>query len=69
MTVAQTGRFGYFEFPLLVVVVDRSGAQHRYKVPIAARASTRFEISQPGSEVERIIVDPEVTVLVRNLNR
>ena len=28
LTVAQTGRFGYFEFPLPVVVVDRSGAQH-----------------------------------------
>ena len=69
LTVAQTGRFGYFEFPLPVVVVDRSGAQHRYKIPVAARASTRFEIDQPGVEVERIIVDPEVTTLVRMLLR
>ena len=69
LTVAQTGRFGYFEFPLPVVLVDRSGAQHRYQVPVTAQASTRFEIDQPGAQVERIIVDPEVTVLVRILNR
>ena len=58
-----------FEFPLPVVLVDRSGAQHRYQVPVTAQASTRFEIDQPGAQVERIIVDPEVTVLVRILNR
>jgi len=68
VTVAQTGRFGYFEFPLTIVLVDRSGAQHRYRIPVAARAATRFEIDQPGADVERIIVDPEVTALVRNLN-
>ena len=67
--MTQTGRFGYFAFPLPVVVVDRSGTEHRYKMPVAAQASTRFEIDQSGSEVERIIVDPEVTVLVRILNR
>ncbi|HKC80149.1 MAG TPA: M1 family metallopeptidase, partial [Gemmatimonadaceae bacterium] len=40
LTVAQTGRFGYFEFPLTVVLVDRGGAQHRYRIPVAPRAAT-----------------------------
>ena len=68
LTVAQTGRFGYFEFPLTVVLVDRSGAQHRYRIPVAARASTRFEIDQSGADVVRVIVDPEVATLVRDLS-
>lgn len=68
VTVAQTGRFGYFEFPLTVVLVDRSGAQHRYVIPVAARASTRFEIDQAGAEISRVIVDPDVTTLVRTLS-
>lgn len=68
LTVAQMGRFGYFEFPLTVVLVDRSGAQHRYRIPVAARASSRFEIDQSGADVVRIIVDPEVATLVRDLS-
>jgi len=68
VTVAQTGRFGYFEFPLPVVLVDRSGAPHPYRIPVAARASTRFEINQAGAEVARIIVDPDVTILARILS-
>jgi aminopeptidase N len=68
LTVAQTGRFGYFEFPLTVVLVDRSGAQHRYRIPVAARAATRFEIDQSGGDVVRVIVDPEVATLVRDLS-
>jgi hypothetical protein len=66
--VAQTGRFGYFEFPLTVVLVDRGGAQHRYLIPVAARGATRFEIDQPGGEIARVIVDPDVTTLVRTLS-
>jgi aminopeptidase N len=69
VTVTQTGRCGYFEFPLAVVLVDRSGVAHRYKIPVVARASTRYEIDQFGVDVERIIVDPDVTALVRIVNR
>jgi aminopeptidase N len=69
VTVAQTGRFGYFEFPLTVVLVDRSGAQHRYRIPVTAGASTRFEIDQSGVDVVRMIVDPDVTTLMRDLSK
>ena len=67
LVVTQGGRFGYFEFPLPVVLVDRSGAQRRYQIPVSARATTRFEIASPVGGVERIIVDPDVTVLATNL--
>jgi aminopeptidase N len=69
VSVQQTGRFGYFEFPLPVVVVDRNGARHPFRIPVAAQALTRFKIDYPGGEVARVIVDPDVTVLVRDLGR
>jgi aminopeptidase N len=67
ITVTQSGRFGYFELALPIVVVDRNGARRSFTIPVAARAMTRFEIDYPNAEVAGVIVDPEVTVLVRDL--
>ena len=69
VTVTQSGRFGYFEFPLLIVLVERNGAQHRYKIPVGAQRSTRFDIDLSGLDILRTIVDPDVNVLVRNLSQ
>jgi aminopeptidase N len=69
VTVTQSGRFGYFELPLPIVLVDRNGARRSFKIPVAARAMTRFDIDYPNTEVAGVIVDPEVTVLVRDLDR
>jgi aminopeptidase N len=69
VTVSQTGRFGYFEFPLPVVVVDRSGARRSFKVPVVAQPETRFEIDYSGDKVPTVMVDPDVTVLIRDLGR
>jgi aminopeptidase N len=65
VTVTQTGRFGYFEFPLPVVLIDRNGGRHPFTIPVLTRASTRFEIDSPVGEIARVIVDPDVTVLAR----
>jgi aminopeptidase N len=69
ITVSQTGRFGYFEFPLPVVVVDRNGARRSLRVPVVAQPETRFEIEYSGDKVPTIMVDPDVTVLIRDLGR
>ena len=65
VTVTQTGRFGYFEFPLPVVLIDRNGGRHPFTIPVLSRASTRFEVEAPVGEIARVIVDPDVTVLAR----
>ena len=69
VSVTQSGRFGYFELPLPVVLIDRNGARRQFRIPVAARAVTRFDIDYPGAEIVRVIVDPDVTVLVRDLDR
>lgn len=69
VSVAQSGRFGYFELPLPIVLTDRNGAQHSFKIPVAARAMTRFDIAYPSAEITQVVVDPEVTTLVRAVTR
>jgi aminopeptidase N len=68
LSVQQTNRFGYFDFSLPVVVVDRHGSRHAFTIPVAARASTQLKIEIPGGDVARVVVDPDVTVLVRDLS-
>ena len=65
MIITQTGRFGYFEFPLPVVVIDRKGAEHPFRIPVAARAVTQLDVGYSTAEIARVVVDPDVTVLVR----
>ncbi len=65
ITVTQSGRFGYFDFPLPVVLLDRNGARHQFKIPVAARTVTRFAVRYPSADIARVILDPDVTVLFR----
>ena len=69
VNVTQSGRFGYFAFPLPVVIVDRNGARRSFTIPVGAQAATRFDIDYPSADIARVLVDPEVTVLVRDLTR
>ena len=63
VALSQSNRFGTFQFPLTVAVVDSSGAEHR--------ASTRFslEYSSPQLRIPsptvpaRIVLDPNVDLL------
>ena len=65
-TVTQSGRFGYFEFPLPIVLTTSDGRQVKLTVPVTATAVTQMKIADPGTTVRSIEVDPTVTVLVRN---
>jgi aminopeptidase N len=67
VSVTQSERFGYFELPLPIALVDRSGARRSFTIPVGARAVTRFDIDYPSGEIARVIVDPNVTVLARDL--
>jgi aminopeptidase N len=63
VALSQSNRFGTFQFPLTVAVVDSTGAEHR--------ASTRFslEYSSPQLRIPsptapaRIVLDPDVDLL------
>lgn len=66
--VSQSGRFGYFEFPLQIVLVDRNAGRHPYTIAVAARAETVAEFEGQNADIERVMVDPEVTLLVRVLS-
>ena len=68
VSVTQSGRFGFFAFPLPVVLVDRSGARRAFTIPVGAGAVTRFDVDYPSAEIARVIVDPNVTMLVRDLS-
>ena len=63
-TVRQSGRFGFFDFPLPVVVRISNGTRG-LAIPVAATALTRFRIAVPGENVSSLEIDPNVTVLVR----
>jgi aminopeptidase N len=67
VSVTQSGRFGYFELPLPIVLIDRNGARRSFRIPVAGRAVTRFDVDYPSAEIARVLVDPDVTVLVREL--
>jgi aminopeptidase N len=69
VSVTQTGGFGYFEFPLPIVLVDRKGGRRSFTIPVVAQPQTSFEIDYSGGEIPEIIVDKDVTVLVRDLGR
>ena len=63
VALSQSNRFGTFQFPLTVAVIDSTGAEHR--------ASTRFspEYSSPQLRIPsptlpaRIVLDPDVDLL------
>lgn len=64
LTVAQSGRYGLYEFPLRLALADSAGTMRRVEVGIPAQDTTKIElpISAP---VQRIEVDPEVQLLAR----
>jgi aminopeptidase N len=66
LSVAQSGRFGLFEFPLRLALADSAGATRRVEIGIPAQDTTKVElpISAP---VRRVDVDPEVQLLARVL--
>ena len=67
LTVNQGRRFGYFAFTLPVVVVDSRSNRHVSKIAVTATPVTRAQLSAEGDQTQRVIVDPDGTVLMGNL--
>jgi len=68
LTVAQSGRFGLFEFPLRLALADSAGTMRRVEIGIPAQDTTKIELPISGP-VQRLEVDPEVQLLARILVR
>lgn len=64
LTVKQSDRFGYFQFPLRLALKDASGATRRVEVSVPAEEETKIELPISGA-VNRIEVDPDVQLLAR----
>jgi aminopeptidase N len=62
--ITQSGRYGLFEFPLRLALVDPNGNVRRVEVGVPAQLVTRIVLPVSGS-VERIDADPDVQLLAR----
>jgi aminopeptidase N len=63
INISQHQRFGYFEFSIPIVVADTNGNRRLLKIPITAGPTTMARIAEPGTKVQQVIIDPDVTVL------
>jgi aminopeptidase N len=64
VSITQSGRFGLFEFPLQLALVDPDGNVRRVEVSVPAQLITKVLLPVTGS-VARIDVDPDVWLLAR----
>lgn len=64
VTVTQSGRFGLFEFPLRLALVDPDGNVRRVQVSVPAQLFTRVMLPVTGA-VARVEADPDVQLLAR----
>jgi aminopeptidase N len=62
--VTQSGRFGLFEFPLQLALVDPEGHVRRVEMSVPAQLVTKVLLPVTGS-VARLEVDPDVRLLAR----
>ena len=65
--VKQHDRFGFFEFPLPILIRTNDGAQRTVTIPVKAVAVTRMILGVRRADVNWVSVDPGFTVLMRNL--
>jgi aminopeptidase N len=64
ISVTQSSRFGPFQFPLTVEVVDSAGVAHRGEVQVAARAGAMQQLRLPAEgRPLRVSLDPDVELL------
>lgn len=62
--VIQSQRFGLFEFPIRLALIDPDGVSRRVEFAVPAQDTTRIVLPVSGS-VERIEVDPDIELLAR----
>ena len=64
LTIAQSKRFGLFEFPLRFALADSAGTSRRVEIGIPAQDTTKVALPISGP-VHRVDVDPDVHLLAR----
>ncbi|HJP60800.1 MAG TPA: M1 family metallopeptidase, partial [Gemmatimonadaceae bacterium] len=64
--VRQTGRFGYYDFPLPIVVRTSGGALRAMTIPVKPQPITLLRILDRGARFGSLELDPNVTVLMRS---
>jgi aminopeptidase N len=64
LTIVQLPRFGSFEFPIRLSLVDSSGAARRVEFAVPAQLETKLELPV-STAVARVDVDPDVQLLAR----
>ncbi|HKR08311.1 MAG TPA: M1 family metallopeptidase [Gemmatimonadaceae bacterium] len=69
INVAQSGQFGLFEFPLPIVAAMKDGTKLSLTIPVLAAQVTRASIGRAGASIIGVTVDPQVTVLVRDISK
>lgn len=70
MTVVQSGKFGFFAFPLTVEYTDAAGAPHRTRLTVGAQAQSSVTVATALSAAPRTVkVDPHVALLARITER
>jgi aminopeptidase N len=64
--VAQNPKFGLFQFPLTIAVIDSSGVATQSTVDLSGRtdAAQEVRVSMPAAPA-RVVLDPNVEVLAR----
>ncbi|MFI5228125.1 MAG: M1 family metallopeptidase [Gemmatimonadales bacterium] len=63
VALSQSSRFGAYQFPLTVAVVDSSGGQHRTSTRLSAEYPSPQLRIPSASAPARIVLDPDVEVL------
>ena len=63
--VRQVDRYGLFALTLPIVVVSSDGTQRTIKISVPAQNETTAQISAPGAVPKIVLIDPDVTVLMR----
>ena len=66
ISVTQSDQFGYFDFPLPVVVAMKDGTKVSLTIPVKAASLTQASIDRAGASIIGVTVDPQVTVLMRD---
>ena len=61
INVAQNPRFGLFQFPLAIAVIDSSGVAHQTTVELSGKTDAPQQVRVPlASAPARVVLDPNV---------
>jgi Aminopeptidase N len=66
INLSQSDRFGHYQFPLTVAVIDSSGVEHRATAQMSAAGNGAQQVRVPlSSAPAEIVLDPDVELLAK----